>query len=443
MKLLKVSLMVLLLLVSYSTLHAPIKNASASSKESIQISPDGNGIRIVVGDIELYFNASNGGEITEYFDLTVDPYRSRNLVNVKWAPYYNLLPLFTSLFYKPPNITLVLSTGGDRSAKLWVISNSSEYVILQSSSRIIGNAGEVAKDVHGDTIYVNSTWIVHDTGLVSVERTFLVPSYATVPSGWRWYPFYLTRTAGFDYNGTFFMFNTTYARASVVNQATYRDMFSLFSVLPKDAGHVSGVALPFSNTSIGGDGTHNILIAYKYDELTSVDEWRSDNYYSQSNNVVEGGAVHEFSKATNISTHTYHMIVNFTRQPIDEKRVQDFANYYADNPSIALPIECSVTANKDLYTPGDYYAFYGSGTSHYDLTRLTARLTVMNSSSRIVYRRDYGPANTPAEQTFNVTLLTGTAAPKPDNYTVSFQIFSPFGIVISSSSKAITVTTAL
>jgi hypothetical protein len=437
---LKVSLMMLLLLVTCSAFPVPIRQASASSNDSVQVSPDGNGIRIVVRDIELYFNATNGGEITEYFDLTVDPSRSRNLANVRWKPYYNLLPLFTSLFYKPPYPTLVLSTGGDPNAKLWLTSNTSQYVILQSSSRIMGRAGEVAKDNQGNAIHVNSTWIIRSTGLVSVERAFLAPGNATFSSGWRWYPFYLTRTAGFGYNGTFCLFNTTYAYTSIVNQATYRDSFVSFRLLPNDTRHVFGVALPFSNTSIGGDGTHNILIAYKYDELTSVNKWKSDSYYSQRNNILEGGAAHEFSKTTNISTHTYHMIVNFTHEPINEKTAQSFADYYADNPSIAGPIESSVTTNKDLYNPGDYYVFSVSGISHYNVARITARFTVVNSSNRTMYRQNYGPGNIAAGQTFKLTLLKGIVAPIPDDYTVSFQILSPFGIVISSSSKVITVT---
>ena len=440
MKPLKVSLMLLLLLVSYSTFLVRIKNASASSNGSIHVFPDGSGIRIVVRDIELYFNATNGGEITEYFDLTVDPSRSRNLVNLGWKPFYNLLPLFASMFYKPPNATLVLSTGGDPNAKLWLISNTSEYVILQSSSRIMDRAGGVVRDTYGNAIYVNSTWIIHDTGLISVERTFLAPSYSTFSSGWRWYPFYLTRTAGSNYNFTFYMFNTTYACTQVVNEAIYRDSFAAFRPLPNDTRHVFGVALPFSNTSLGGDGTHNILIAYKYDELINADQWKSDNYYSTTRKITEAGAGYEFNKTTNISTHTYHMIVNFTHQPINEESVRSLANYYADNPSIALPMECSVTANKDVYKPGDYYAFYGSGISHYGLTRLTARFTVTNSLNWIMYRRDYGPSNITAEQTFNLTLLKGTVAPSPGNYTLLFQIFSQFGIVISSSSKTITVT---
>src|SRR4030043_1959315 len=99
MKSLKISLILLLLLVSYSAFLVHIKDASANSA-NIQAFPDGNGIRIVVRDIELYFNATNGGEITEYFDLTADPARSKNLVNMKWKPFYNLLPLFSSIFYK-------------------------------------------------------------------------------------------------------------------------------------------------------------------------------------------------------------------------------------------------------------------------------------------------------------------------------------------------------
>jgi hypothetical protein len=434
----EVTLLMLILIVSCSTFIFSV-NAASRTVANIHVSQEANGIRIVVRDIDLYFNATNGGEITEYFDLTVDPYHSRNLVNVKWAPYYNLLPLFTSLYYKPPNITSVLSTGGDPYAKLWLIGNTSQYVILQSSSRIMSRTGEVAKDANGNTIYVNSTWIIRDTGLISVERTYIASSYATFSSGWRWYPFYLTRTATANYNLTFHMFNTTYVYASVVNAAIYRDSFSLFRLLPNDTRHVFGVVFPYSNTSIGGDGTHNILLAYKYDELANVNQWRSDNYYSQRNNITEGGAVYEFSEAVKVSTHTYHMLINFTHQSVDQETVRDFANYYADNPFIASPIESSVTTNKDLYNPGQYYAFYGSGISHYDFTGISARLIVTDSLDRVVYQRSYGPGNIAAGQTFNLTLLKGTVAPSPSNYTILFQMLSKFGIVLSSSSKTITV----
>ncbi|MFQ6063893.1 MAG: hypothetical protein ACE5L6_00280 [Candidatus Bathyarchaeia archaeon] len=392
-------------------------------------------------DVELYFNASNGGEITEYYDVSVDPNRSRNLVNLGWKPYYNLLPLFSSLFYKPGYPDLVFSTGGDAGARLWLLGNTSEYVILQSSSRIVNRVGQVAKDVSGNAIYVNSTWIIHDNGLVSVERTFYVPRYVTIPPGWRWYPFYVTRRAGFTPNATFYMFNTTYGFSSVVNETTYKDIFSLFPILYGDTRDVFGVAFPFFNASLGGDGAHNILVAYKYDELVSVDEWRADNYHSNKNSVTEGGAVHEFSEAMQVSTHTYHAVLNFTHQPTDEESVQSFAGYYAENAEMALVMECSVTTNKDLYQPGDDYAFYGSGLAYYNLTELEARLTVKDGSNRLIYRQDYGPANIMAGQVFNLTLLEGTVGldAVPGNYTVSLQISSPFGIVIASSSRMITV----
>ena len=444
MKLLKISFTALLLFFSFSTFFVPMANAivcaRTSSKNSIQIFPDENGIRIVAGDIELYFNATNGGEITEYFDLTVDPSHSKNLANIEWKPYYNLLPLFVSAFYNPYSGG-EFSTGGDSSAMVKLIASTSEYVILQTSSRIMSRWGAIAKDAFGNAIYVNSTWILRNSGLFSVERTFFVPYYATIPVGWRWYPFYLTRRSGFNDNGTFYMFNTTYAYVSIVNEATYRNVFGLFPLLPNDTRRIFGIALPFSNTSIGGDGAHTMLIAYDYDELVNVNEWRTDNYHSKTNDVIESGAVHEFSEAINISTHTYHMILNFTHQPIDKESVQGFANYYADNTSLALLMECLVTTNKDLYKPRDYYTINGCGVSYYNLISLTGRLTVKNSSNRIVYQRNYGPANITAGQSHNVTLSAGTLGSNsvPDNYIVSFQIFSPVGIVVTSSSKVITI----
>jgi hypothetical protein len=442
MKLLNAVLMVLLLLVSYSASLVSTTNSSGSSKESIQIFRQDNGVRIIVGDVELYFNASNGGEITEYFDLTVDPLRLNNLANIRWKPYYNLLPLYTSLFYNP-YLWKVFSTGPDYNAIVELVANTTKYVILQTSSRIMNRLGEIYKDAFGNAIKVNSTWIVHDSGLISVERTFLVPTYLTISSGWRWYPFYLTRTKGFNYNGTFVMFNTTYTDTSVVNEATYKDVFSLYHLLPNDTRHVFGVALPFSNTGIGGDGTHNILIAYEYDELLNVNQWRSDNYYNQKRGVTEAGAVYEFSKATNISTHTYHMIVNFTHQPLNEENILNFANYYAEGSSVALTMECSITGNKDVYKLGDYYTFYASGISYYALTNLRAKFVIKNNINQVIYEQNFGPANIKAGQTFNVFLLSGKVNQNsvPGNYKLSFQIRSSVGILITFGNKAITVAT--
>ncbi|UCC33145.1 MAG: hypothetical protein JSW53_05025, partial [Candidatus Bathyarchaeota archaeon] len=191
--------------------------ATTKAKGAIQVIPELGGIRVVAeGDFELYFNRSNGGEITEYFDLVTDPTRSRNLVSLEWEPYANLLPLFSSIFYKPPNPDLVFSTGGDDEAELWLVGNNSEYAILQSSSRIMDRSGEIAKDAHGNIIYINSSWIIRHSGLVSVERTFYVPDHLRIPPGWRWYPFYLTRRTGFNDNATYYMFNTTYSYVSIV-----------------------------------------------------------------------------------------------------------------------------------------------------------------------------------------------------------------------------------
>jgi len=432
---------VLLLFVSCSAFLAPTAGAIISPGNKVQTLPDGKGIRIVVeGNFELYFNATNGGEITEYFDLMIDPSRSRNLANIGWKPYYNLLPLFSSIFYNPYSWK-VLSTGGDPNAMMRLIANTSEYVILQASSRIMSRLGEVARDTHGNTIYVNSTWIIRNSGLISVERTFFVPSYAIVPSGWRWYPFYLTRRAGFGYNGIFGMFNTTYAYASIVNEVTYRDVFTLFSPLPKDAMRVFGVALPFSNSSIGGDGAHSILIAYKYDELVNADEWRSDNYYSEGNQITESGAVHEFSKAVNVSTHTYHMMLNLTRQPISQQSVQDFAKYYANNPEEAYLLKVGVTTDKPTYQYNDSYTVSASGVSYFNLTEVTAKLTVTDSIGNAIFGKNYGPGDLTQGQAFNTTLLRGTISPyiQKGYYTVKFQIFSSAGITIASDSKVVHV----
>jgi hypothetical protein len=119
--------------------------------------------------------------------------------------------------------------------------------------------------------------------------------------------------------------------------------------------------------------------------------------------------------------------------------LKDFANYYADNPSIVPLIECSATSNKDVYNPGEYFAFFGSGVSYSSLTKVTGKVVMTNSLNQTVYRRNYGPANTLAFQPFNVTLLSGIAQPFPDNYTFVFQIFSQTGEMIASSSKVITV----
>jgi hypothetical protein len=430
---------VLLLCCLASFVPAP---GAIGTKNKVQSRQEENGIRVIVeNNFELYFNVTNGGEITEYFDLILDPYRSRNLVNIGWNPYHNLLPLFSSIFYNP-YLGKILSTGGDSSAILRLIANTSSHAILQTSSRIMSRSNEIARDAYGDVIYVDSTWIIRSSGVVSVERTLLIPSYAPVPSGWRWYPFYLTRRAGFNYNGTFDMFNTTYTKASTINEGTYRNVYDLFSLLPSDAMNVFGVALPFSNTSIGGDGTHNIIISYKYDELIDTGEWRSDNYYSQSNQILESGAVHEFKEPTNISTHTYHMMMNLTHQQVSNESVQGFATYYANNTNETHLIRTSITTDKSSYTYGDTCTVYASGVSYYDLTGITAVLTAQDKIGRTVFMNNYGPGGLTQGQHFTTTLASGTIQPGvyPGNYTITFRILSSAGITIASDSKTIQVT---
>jgi hypothetical protein len=421
-------------------IQSPYSFSALAKENCLIIVKSANGIRITAGVFEFYFNATNGGEITEYFDVTVDPGRSRNLVNLGWSPYYNLCPLFASMFYNPYTGSF-LTTGGDGNASVALISNTSDYAILQTASRIMSRTGQIARDSKGNAIYVNSSWIIRDNGLISVERTFIVPTRTTVPSGWRWYPFYLTRKAAFGYNATFSMFNTTYSYSTIVNQAIYKNVFSLFSLLPNDTSSVCGVGFSFSNVTEGGDGTHNILVSYKYQEMVEVNEWRTDNYYSRGNNILEGGPVHEFTNTSGLSTHTYHMLVNFTHGSVDGQSLRTFAVYHANNASMAALMNCVLSANQDSYKLGDQYAFRASGASYYDFTGLTARLTVVDNTNRIVYQKSYGSANARAGQPFNVTLLTGTigSGSVPGYYTLSLQIFSSVGIVIASSLKPITV----
>lgn len=408
-----------------------------------------NGIRVIkTMDYEFYFNRSNGGEITEYFDLVLDPTRERNLVNIHWKPYHNILPLFTSIFYKNPNPNpsikdrhereiysnakdSIYSTGGDRNANLWVLSYTNEYLIIQSTSKIMSRSGQALPNV-----LVNSTWIFHKNGLISVERTFFTPNDIMILKGWKWYPFYFTRKAGFSGNATYYMFNTTYSFTPVVKL----DYFPLF---PQDTRYNFGIAVPFSNETLGGDGTHNFLMAYKYDELVDVNEWRSDNYHSIENDVTECGAVtNKFPEDIIFPTHTYHMIIKLTHKPVTESIVSAFADYYADDTSIALLMQTSVTSEKDTYYPGDSYVFRGSGISYYNLPNITGRFTITkHSNDQITFEKKFGPKDIFEGQTFNNVLLEGFIgldAPV-ETYTALLEIYSPFKITISTSEKIIEV----
>ncbi|MFB3890205.1 MAG: hypothetical protein ACE14S_12000, partial [Candidatus Bathyarchaeia archaeon] len=260
-----------------------------------------------------------------------------------------------------------------------------------------------------------------------------------VPAGWRWYPFYLTRTAGFAPSGTFCVFNTTHVDTVIMNETAYRNFFEYYPVMPKDTSGIFGVAAPFENLAIGGDGTHNILVAYWYDELIGVDEWRSDNYHSNTRDILETGPMHEFSETKNFTTHAYHALVHFTHQDVNEARLTEFARYLADNPTIGRLMECSLSSNKEVYHPGDHIEFYLSGTTYHNLTGVTAKLTARNSAYRVIYQQDYGPGDLRAGQVFNITLYEGTVQPLPSSYTISFEIFSQAGIPIAFSSATLIV----
>lgn len=412
---------------------------AVGNKEAIRAIPDENGVRVVFSDVELYFNASNGGEITEYYDLYSDPLRSRNLVNISLGhPFYNLFPLFTSCFYNPYN-GIVLSTGGDSDATVALIANTSEYIILQSSSRIMSYSDLVAKDSEGNPIYVNTTWVMHSNGSIFIERTFYAQASVLISQGWRWYPFYLTRAMGFGQNGTFYLFNTTYMSTHLVSDETYQNKYSHFPMIPADEREVFGIAVPFSNTTIGGDGGHSIIIAYRQRELMDANEWRSDNFHSAKHQVTESGPVHEFEEYLNVSTHTYHMQVKFTHQPVHDRTVKEIAVGFANYTRAWSLLECAVITEKTTYFPGEKLVIQANGTSYYNITNIIGKLLITDTNGEIAYTKHYGPTNLTGGQTFSKILFSQIVQPKPGNYTTTLQIYSSAGILIALDSTAIKV----
>lgn len=412
---------------------------AVGNKEAIRAIPDENGVRVVFSDVELYFNASNGGEITEYYDLSLDPLRSRNLVNISLGrPFYNLFPLFTSCFYNSYK-GIVLSAGGDSDATVALIANTSEYIILQSSSRIMSHTGLVAKDSEGNPIYMNTTWVIHSNGSFFIERTFCAKASVLIPQGWRWYPFYLTRVMGFSQNGTFYLFNTTYMSTHLVDDETYINKYSHFPIIPTDERGVFGIAVPFSNTTVGGDGGHSIIIAYRHRELMDANEWRSDNFHSAKHQVTESGPVHEFEECLNVSSHTYHMQVKFTHQPVHDGSVKEFAVGFANYTRAWSLLECAVITEKTAYFPGEKLVIQANGTSYYNITNIIGKLLITDTNGEIVYAKHYGPTNLNGGQTFSKILFNQIVQPRPGNYTATFQIYSSAGILIASDSTAINV----
>jgi hypothetical protein len=347
--------------------------------------PDAHGIRIIFYDAEFYFNATNGGEITEYYDLSVDPQRLRNLANISIPGDLmgNLWPLFTSALYSP-YVHSDYTTGGDSNATVNLVdADTNDHIILYTTSRMMNRLGSVMRDSSGSPVYINTTWIFNKrTGLISVERTFSSSSSLHLPAGWRWYPFYLTRNNGFDYNGTFYMFNTRSAKTVIVNDELYVNSYDLFPTFPDDPNGVFGIAMPFSNTSIEGDGTHNVIIIYNYNGLVDVSEWKSDTYNGERHSITECGAVHEFNTAYNVSAHTYHVVLHFTHQPVNEYNVIKYARKQSPTagfdtrapanpyPSIFGTHKGTITPNQTI-TVSKLYIYPCSGTGgHLEYVRI-------------------------------------------------------------------------
>jgi hypothetical protein len=413
--------------------------AIAGAATKYAVTPDDYGIRIIFYDAEFYFNATNGGEITEYYDLTVDPRRSRNLVNISIPGDLmgNLWPLFTSALYSP-YVHSVYTTGGDPNAKIDIVDETNDRIILFTTSRMMNRDGSIVNDSDGFAVHLNTTWVFDKkTGLIFVERTLSTPTTLDLPAGWRWYPFYFTRNKGFDYNGTFYMFNTRSAKTVIVNDEIYENSYDLFPILPDDPNGVFGIAMPFTNTSIEGDGTHNVVIIYNYKELVDVSEWKSDTYNGKKYSITECGAVHEFNTAYNIFTHTYHVVIHFTHQPVNEHNVIKYANWV----DLQFPLlEVRLTADNDTYHPGDPYIISALGISHHNLSNLISKFTAANDSS-IYFEKEYGPHNYRKGETFSMVLFSGhiPITESPGNRTFTIQILSPTGAIIASDSKTVSI----
>lgn len=437
MKLFKVSLIVLLLLFSYSTFLVPMTNAVTSSKESIQIFPDENGIRIVVRDIEFYFNATNGGEITEYFDLTVDPKRNLANMNLIQSPLRPLCSLTSSIFFL--NRQNCYGTGFDTNAAVRVAGNSTDYVILQTSSKLMNQEAQIAKDLGGHVIHINSTWLFFSDGHIFLERILCAPNGVNVPPGWSWYPLYMTRTLGFNSTATFYMFNTTDVFTTTIDWGVIGN-YSDLPVYPNDMNSIFGIAAPFSNVSLGGDGGHNILLIYKYNGL-DISEWKSDNY---NGDVWQTGfgAKHIFDKNTRIPVHKFYASIHFTHQVVSEHDAVEYAKEYKNATAFPL-FTCNITTNEPVFHRGDLIQVFVSGKSYYTLNLLKARLIAKDNYGELFLLRNYGPFTASEDFSFTNHLLmneTVSQNAKYGNYTLTFQILSSLAVVIAQNSTTITLT---
>lgn len=294
---------------------------------------DTYGIRVTFGDAELYFDSRHGGEISEYYDLGVDPLRQRNLadLSIPGNLQEDLWPLFTSAIYNPYT-AVDYSSGGYHSATVSLVSDDSTYLVLRSTSKMWSYDHKEVRNASGEPAYIRTTWRFNkQNGLIFVEREFRIATSLYLSSGWRWYPFYLTRVSGFPGTGTFRFFNTSSCSAVLAGKDDYQNKYSVYPVFPSDSAGVFGMAAPFSDPLAGGDGSQSIVVVYRYSDFKpTVSEWKSD----LSNNVsgwgiAWDGPVHEYGSPVNLTTHVFRAMIHFTRDTVPCVSLPAYASYAA------------------------------------------------------------------------------------------------------------------
>ncbi len=421
------NLMVLIFVVVINT------NITSAIPDNAQ---NANGVRITFKDAEFYFNSSNGGEITEYYDLNVDPNKTKNLVNISipgtiWG---NLWPLFTTGFYNPYNVS-ALSTGGYSKASVTLKENSSNHLVIFTSSKISSLNGTIIKDIKNNPVLVNTTWTFdNSTGLIFVERTVSMNNDLSIPPGWRWYPFYFTRSSGFKNNATYYMFNTTSSKTVTSSPSTYINKYTEYPLFPASTNGVFGIAVPFMNNTIEGDGAHNIIITYNADDLLKT-EWRSDNYNGDKFLVTETGAIYEFLTTFNMSSHTYHAVLDFTHKPIDEQSVINYAKY---TDSLFPIFDVNLSMDKYAYS-NETYSLNITGFSYYNMP-LRPVLTITYENGSIYGMKDYGVQSYSKNQTFSDKYLDyALSQDQPYNLTLKIQILSLTNAIIAQANTKISI----
>lgn len=277
------------------------------------------GIRINVNDIELFFNSSKGGEITEYYDLSNDPNKTKNIVNLDIAQYEDIFPLFTTFIWYNGSIAL-WSTAGSI-ARIELVNNTNDLIIIDVSSSLRNKKGIAYKP----PIKVYSRWIINkSTGLIQVDRA--IDSMITLYDEGKFYPFYVTRILGYQNKyGTFYLFNSTYSYAHQISHAEYKVNWSSYPIFPK--GDVFGIASPFSNKTLGGDGTHNMIIVYKLNKEVNK-EIRSDNYHDPAGAKIEQFGITYWNLKRYreyLPQLRYSIFIYLTHDPINETNVQKYA----------------------------------------------------------------------------------------------------------------------